>query len=412
MRILITNPRFRLVWISWLFGTLVGNAIQMTQGWLALDLTDSAFWVGTLAGFTGLIFIIFCTLGGVLADKFRRLKILLLGYASVSIVFFVMAVLISLDSMSITLLIILSIVMASLESLKLPSYLSVIADLVDKESLLKANASNFIAIGTSGILGPIIAGQLIKHFGMDYVYYFGAVVYIMISLLLVKLAFSYTPPKTPMRETVFQSIKNGFLYLKNEKLLRLLIGMMVLSETLGWTHMPMISVVARDFLGMDSQGLGNLIGAGFAGMLITTGIVSFTGMKIRPDILATIGFITFATCLSLFAVNTQIWLSFLLLSTAYGLYVMFETVTHTTIQSTVPSYMRGRVVSIQMTTWGLSAFGGFPLGIISNEIGANYAIASSNVLLVISGLILGIILINSGRLKNLPNSGNENKMET
>ena len=70
--------------------------------------------------------------------------------------------------------------------------------------------------------------------------------------------------------------------------------MMVLSETLGWTHMPMISVVARDFLGMDSQGLGNLIGAGFAGMLITTGIVSFTGMKIRPDILATIGFITFA----------------------------------------------------------------------------------------------------------------------
>ena len=91
---------------------------------------------------------------------------------------------------------------------------------------------------------------------------------------------------------------------------------------------------------------------------------------------------------------------------------MFETVTHTTIQSTVPSYMRGRVVSIQMTTWGLSALGGFPLGIISDQIGANYAIASSNALLVISGLILGIILINSGRLKYFPNSRNENKLET
>ena len=162
-----------------------------------------------------------------------------------------MGVLISLDSMSITLLIILSTIMASLEALKLPSYLSVIADLVDKESLLKANESNFIAIGTSGILGPIIAGQLIKHFGMDYVYYFGAVVYILISILLVKLAFSYTPHKTPMKETVFQSIKNGFLYLKNEKLLRLLIGMMVLSEKFCWKNIPMISVVARDLLGMD-----------------------------------------------------------------------------------------------------------------------------------------------------------------
>ena len=401
MRILISNPKFRLVWISWLLGTLIGNAVQMTQSWLALDLTNSAFWVGTLAGFTGIAFIIFCTFGGVLADKFKRLKILLFGYTAVSILFFFMALLISLELMSITILIILSIVMASLEALKLPSYLSLIADLVDKKSLLNANASNFIAIGTSGIIGPVIAGQLIKYFGMDYVYYFGFLVYILISIALAHLAFNYTPPKVSSKESVFEAIKNGVLYLKNEKLLRLLIGMMILSETLGWTHMPMISVIARDFLGMKSQGLGNLLGFGFGGMLISTSIISITGIKIRPDIFATIGFIIFATCLSVFAINTQTWLSFLLLSCGYGFYVIFETVTHTTIQSTVPNDMRGRIVSIQTTTWGLSAFGGFPLGIISNQIGANYAIASSNVLLIISGLILGVIVIKSGRLKKM-----------
>ena len=401
MRILISNPKFRLVWISWLLGTLIGNAVQMTQSWLALDLTNSAFWVGTLAGFTGIAFIIFCTFGGVLADKFKRLKILLFGYTAVSILFFFMALLISLELMSITILIILSIVMAALEALKLPSYLSVIADLVDKKSLLNANASNFIAIGTSGIIGPVIAGQLIKYFGMDYVYYFGSLVYILISIALAHLAFNYTPPKVSSKESVFEAIKNGVLYLKNEKLLRLLTGMMILSETLGWTHMPMISVIARDFLGMKSQGLGNLLGFGFGGMLISTSIISITGIKIRPDIFATIGFIIFATCLSVFAINTQTWLSFLLLSCGYGFYVIFETVTHTTIQSTVPNDMRGRIVSIQTTTWGLSAFGGFPLGIISNQIGANYAIASSNVLLIISGLILGVIVIKSGRLKKL-----------
>ena len=314
MRILISNPKFRLVWISWLLGTLIGNAVQMTQSWLALDLTNSAFWVGTLAGFTGIAIIIFCTFGGVLADKFKRLKILLFGYTAVSILFFFMALLISLELMSITILIILSIVMASLEALKLPSYLSVIADLVDKKSLLNANASNFIAIGTSGIIGPVIAGQLIKYFGMDYVYYFGSLVYILISIALAHLAFNYTPPKVSSKESVFEAIKNGVLYLKNEKLLRLLIGMMILSETLGWTHMPMISVIARDFLGMKSQGLGNLLGFGFGGMLISTSIISITGIKIRPDIFATIGFIIFATCLSVFAINTQTWLSFIFLS--------------------------------------------------------------------------------------------------
>jgi MFS family permease len=310
--------------------------------------------------------------------------------------------------MSITLLIIISTIIASLEALKIPSYLSVIADLVDKESLLNANVSNFIAIGTSGIIGPVLAGQLIKHLGMDSVYYLGSAIYILISLLLIKLAFTHDQPKPPVKENVFKAIKSGFFYLKNEKLLRLLIGMMVLSETFGWTHMPFMSVIARDFLGMESVGLGNLIGAGFGGMLITTSIVSFAGIKIRPDILAIIGFITFSTCLLFFAINTHVWLAFLLISVSYGLYAMFEAVAHTTIQSTVPSYMRGRIVSIQTTTWGLSALGGFPLGIIANKVGANYAIASSNAILLISGIILGVILIKSGRLKQLNQIGDQN----
>ena len=406
MRILITNPRFRLVWLAWLFGNLIGNAVYMTQGWLALELTNSPFWVGTVAGATGFIFIIFSTLGGVLADKFRRLKILCFGFLSISIIFFAMGLLITLDStktfdLSISIVILLAAIIAALEALKLPSYLSVIADLVNKDALLNANASNFIAVGISGIVGPILAGQLIKHFGMDYVYYLGSAVYILISLFLVKLAFTYKPPKTPLNEHVFKAIKNGFIYLKNEKLLRTLIGMMVLSEALGWTHMPLMAVITRDFLGMKSAGLGNLIAFGFGGMLITTTIISFVGLRIRPDILATIGFITFAICLFVFAINTQIWLAFLFIMVGYGLYAMFEAVAHTTIQSTVASNMRGRVVSIQLTTWGLSALGGFPLGILADKIGANYAIASSNVVLIISGIIFGVILIKSGRLRKI-----------
>ena len=303
MRILITNSRFRLVWFCWLLGNLIANAIAMTQGWLALELTDSPFWVGTLAGAQGFLFIIFCTLGGVLADKFTRLKVLCFGFLSVSTVFFTIGLLITLNSIPIVLLIILSTIFASLEALKVPSYLSVIADLVDQESLLKANAVNFIAVGASGVVGPVLAGQLIKHFGMDYVYYLGTVTYIFISLLLVRLAFIHTPTKTPVKENVFKAIKSGFFYLKNEKLLRLLIGMMVLSEAFGWTHMPLMSVIARNFLGMESTGFGNLIGAGFGGMLATTAIVSFVGIRIRPDILATIGFVAFASCLLIFAIS-------------------------------------------------------------------------------------------------------------
>ena len=90
---------------------------------------------------------------------------------------------------------------------------------------------------------------------------------------------------------------------------------------------------------------------------------------------------------------------------------MFETVVHTTIQSTVPSYMRGRVVSLQITTWGLSALGGFPLGIMADKIGTNYAIASSNALLLIVGIIFGVILIKSGMLTQLDKFRDSNEPE-
>ena len=49
---------------------------MMLQPWLALETTNSAFWVGATVGASGAGLLTFSVVGGVLADRFERRSVL------------------------------------------------------------------------------------------------------------------------------------------------------------------------------------------------------------------------------------------------------------------------------------------------------------------------------------------------
>ena len=79
MQLLLENSRFRWLWFSGLTNELSIIMYFMAQGWLALTVTDSAFWVGATSGVSGLGLLSFAAIAGVLVDRVDRRRLLVVG---------------------------------------------------------------------------------------------------------------------------------------------------------------------------------------------------------------------------------------------------------------------------------------------------------------------------------------------
>ena len=70
------NKPFRILLLFFICNDSSVILLQMANGWLTLDITNSVFWTGAVFGVTGLGVVSFSLFGGILADKINRKKIL------------------------------------------------------------------------------------------------------------------------------------------------------------------------------------------------------------------------------------------------------------------------------------------------------------------------------------------------
>ena len=186
----------------------------------------------------------------------------------------------------------------------------------------------------------------------------------------------------------WSDLKQGFRYVFTTPVVRTLILMALVSEAFGWTHETMLPVMARDELKVGAAGLGYLLAAAGGGGLIATLVLSSLGDVKEKGRLLIGGYGGFGLFLVLFAASRWFPLSMVLLALAYSVAVMYETAISTLLQTVVPDEMRGRVLSFQVSAWGLTGVSGFLTGAIALALGAPVAIA-------IGG---GVLLLNAARL--------------
>ncbi len=165
-----------------------------------------------------------------------------------------------------------------------------------------------------------------------------------------------------------------------------MILMALSAEAFGWAHETILPVMARDVLDIGPQGLGYLLSAGSAGAFISTVVISNLGDIKQKRRMLVIGYIALGGFLILFAASPWLITSLLLLAAAYSAVAIYETILSTLLQINVPDAMRGRVLSFQTMTWGVTGFSGFHTGAIAALLGAPIAIAAGGGIVVLNGV--------------------------
>lgn len=385
MLLILRNARFRLLWSSLVVAEL-GIMFHITaHGWLTLTVTDSAFWVGAVAGAAGISIVVFSTVSGVVADRLNRKYLILFTLVCQGLVALGLALLIITGQIRLWHIVLASVIDGGMVSIRVPSRMALIMDIVGRRNIQSATAANFAAMTGTGIVIPPIAGWLIESHGIAWAYIAMCVTF-LISLVVLFFLSGVKSANRKGTATPLQDFVEGVKYVFTTPAVRLLIIIMLTTEIFGWAHEAMIPVMARDVLGTGPSGVGYLLAAGNTGALLSAIILSAVGEVPRKGLALVCGYVGFGAFLILFAVSKSLVLSLVLLGSAYACVAMYETMLGTLLQTSVPNDMRGRVLSFQTFTWGISGLSGFQTGTIAAFLGAPLAIGIGGGILVLNGL--------------------------
>ncbi len=385
MLLILRNPRFRLLWTSSVVSEL-GIMFHITaHGWLTLTVTDSAFWVGAVSGAAGGSIIVFSAVSGVLADRLNRKYLILMTLICQGAVALALAALILTEQIHLWHILLSSLIDGAMVSIRVPSRMALIMDIAGRRNIQRATAANFAAMTGTGIVVPPLAGQLIETHGIAWAYVSMTFAFFMSSVMLTFLSGVKSANRSVVASPI-QDFVEGVKYVFTTPAVRLLILLMLTSEIFGWAHEAMIPVMAREVLHTGPSGVGYLISAGSAGALLSAVILSATGELSRKGVALVSGYIGFGAFLILFAASRSLILSLAAIALAYSCVALYETILMTLLQTGVPNDMRGRVLSFQTFTWGVSGLSGFHTGAIAALLGAPLAIGIGGGVLVLNGL--------------------------
>lgn len=386
MLLLLRHSQFRTFWIAGAFGDISLIAYFAAHGWLVLQITDSPLWVGISSFLGGLTLAVFSPIGGVVIDRVPKVRAIQGASLFRGIGAAVIAALIFSDSVQLWHVLVFPIASGITASVRIPGLMALSLDIVGRKRLVSATAARVASMTVMGVVVPLTVGRVVDGAGMGWAY----VAMSAGDLISVAMLTLVNPPvrKRVDKSSPFKDLKEGALFSIKSPLVRTLLGAILLNELFGWSHEPMLPVMARDVLGMGATGLGNLLAAGSMGAAVTSVALSSFENPRKKGVMMVAGMFGYGLFLLLFSFSRSVPLSLVTLGLAYGTAIVYETVVNAMLQTGVPYDMRGRVLSFQSMMWGVTGMTGFHTGALATFYGAPLAVGAGAVIVMLNAVRL------------------------
>ena len=349
----------------------------VTVSWVAFELTGSAFYLGVLTFAQLAPIFFFGLLGGVLADRLDRRRLMLTVSTAVTLINTLLAALGAGGWLNPVVILVLVATLGLCDAVMFPTWQAVIKDLVPTQRLRAAVAVSSVRFNLSRVLAPALAGGLLSIAGPAVCLAVSAGS--SLGIILVTLAIRPRKLTTSRPVSWWAAIGQGLDYTRREVDVRRLLlvtggfGLLVLP------HQAFLPAYTERQLGLGPDGLGTLLTAvgvgGIVGALIT-GSKYTNNREYRA-----MGAFTIVTGLGLLILGFIPTLPAALLGLAIvGLgSIGFLTAAQSTIQLIVPDRLVGRVMSVYVAL----AAGAMPLG--SLALGSVAEQGGTRIVMVIGG---------------------------
>jgi MFS family permease len=371
------NPNYRLFWFGQLV-SLTGTWMQsVAQAWLVLRLTGSPLALGTVTLVQTTPFLLFSLFGGVIADRVRKRRLLLVTQTVMALDALTLATLTVSGRITLPLIYVLVGLMGLANAVDNPTRQAFVSEMVGPDDLPNAVALNSTLFNAARLIGPALGGVTIAAVGVAGCFSLNALSFLAVigGLLRMRPERFFTAPR-PARGHVLRQIGEGLRYAVRTPDVALVVLLMAVIGTFGYNFQVIMPLLARFVLHTGPAGFGALTSAVAAGSLIGSLAIAYTGRARWQTLL--MGAAGFSVCLLAVALS-HVWLVSMALLAALGLCsIVFTATANTRLQLTTPPHLRGRVMSIySLLFMGSTPVGSLIIGTLAERLGVQPAVAGA-----------------------------------
>jgi predicted MFS family arabinose efflux permease len=347
---------FRLMWVGACTSS-VGTWMQIVaQGWLIYRLSHSAFLLALDQFLAGIPIFLFSLIGGVVADRTERRKILLVSQYIQMASAGILTVLVGTGMVQVWQILCLSFVSGLAQAFGGPAYQALIPTLVERDDMPNAIALNSIQFNLAVTVGPALAGITLARLGEKWCFGLNALSFLAPIVSLSIISARFLPEKS--KESIFGSLKQGIQFVRRQGSM---VALIVLAFCMAALSMPMrtyIPVFVKDIFHRGPETYGNLLSLMGVGSIFGSLAVAGLGNISNKGRFALTMLICLGAGISGFSLSKFLPVSYVMLVlVGASMMAVFATVT-SLVQLIVTNEMRGRVMSV----YNCAFRGGMPMG--------------------------------------------------
>ena len=359
----------------------------MASVWLAYELTASPLFLGVLGLCRSLPMAVIPFIGGAVADRWNRRRVLLVCQVGFLLNAAFMGSLIYLELVRPWHVLVHVGLFGAIMSINTPTRQAFMANTVQSSVLRQTVTLHFATQSVTRVLGPGLAGYVVKVFGGDVCYAMQAALYLFSIAFIISIDVPNDGGEADP-ESVVSDLAEGLVYVRSNRVIFSLIGLTSIIGLVGMSHLDMLPVFSNSVLGGGPAELGMMMTAGGVGALIGMLMLMGAGDSTKRGALlvAMVGLLGGA--LIAFSNSTELLPALIFLGLAGMANTTLRATNNSLLQERVADGFRGRLMGLESAANnGLKAIGSLAVGYIAKTADAPVAVSACGVTLIMAAAI-------------------------
>jgi MFS family permease len=351
-------------------------ASTVAAGYAAFQLTGAATMLGLMSLALGAPLLLFALVGGVVADRLPRQRVLLASQAVLGACAAIIAALAIAGRLAPWHLVAIGLGQGTAFAFNVPARQALVTDLVGRERLRSAVSLVTTASNACRIVGPALAGLLLGMPGVGVPGVFAAVAALYaVGILLVALIRIPPVSREGRPASPYAQLVEGLAYVRSSPVLLALLGLAIVPPFFGMPYQQLLPLFAESVFDAGAAGLGILTAATGAGALAGSVAVAALAGARRPAVLQLGLGVAFGISLIAFGAARAFPLAVLLLAVAGFTSAAYTALNNTLVMANSEPRLHGRVMSVYLLTLGVTPVAAFPMAWLADRLGGPTAVA-------------------------------------